>query len=41
MDREELVDDEIVVPVKDDDKSDKGFDYQPYVNMVLEADYDL
>ena len=37
----EVADDEIVVTVKDDDKSDKGFDYQPYVDMVLEADYDL
>lgn len=32
--------DEIVV-IKDDSKSDKDFDYQPYVEMVLNADYDL
>ena len=37
----EVADDEIVVPVKDDDKSDKDFDYQPYIKMVLDADYDL
>ena len=36
--------DEVVVPVKTDDKdvlTDEGFDYQPYIKMVLDADYDL
>ena len=36
--------DEVIVPVKTDDKdvlTDEGFDYQPYIKMVLDADYDL
>jgi len=38
---DEYIENDDIVVKKDDEKSDKDFDYQPYVEMVLNADYDL